>query len=267
MVNSWTLKSIVMKQILLILLTCFSLASFSQPLMGIIASSQNNATTVNYLYGNIMAESFEGTGYQTSGWTETIGTNSGCLVNEDNTDITITGGGSQVLKLVKVITPTATTAASAARAVYSFAATNPTTYLDYYVYISAFYLPTSGNYIYLGRSIDSASGVLYSTRLENYSGELRFYNEIYTGNNWLVRRYPTSGSISLNTWHHVQIKYDVPNMLCAMYVDGSEVYAATITGTPKDGIKTLILGDNNNVMSATTYLDLVNISSTTFFVP
>jgi len=35
-----------MKQLFLILLTCFSLASFSQPLIGIIASSQNNAAMV-----------------------------------------------------------------------------------------------------------------------------------------------------------------------------------------------------------------------------
>lgn len=42
MENYRTLKSIVMKQILLILLTCFSLTSFGQSLIGITSSSQNN---------------------------------------------------------------------------------------------------------------------------------------------------------------------------------------------------------------------------------
>jgi len=47
--NYRTLKSIAMKQILLILLTCFRLISFGQPLMGILSSSQNNGTSFQNL--------------------------------------------------------------------------------------------------------------------------------------------------------------------------------------------------------------------------
>lgn len=214
---------------------------------------------------NLLSESFEGTGYEHTWATEGIGTNSGCLVDEDNTGITApTGGGSQVLKVVKVITPTATVAASKAYARYNFATDQPITYVDFYLQVNAHGLTTSGNMITVFKAQDGTSVDNTKIYLRNLSGNIKFYSDTYTGGADINGTFPATGSITLNQWYHIQILYDITNHLYSVTINGTVISSGTLTSVHSAGIKYMFLGDFENIFPATLYYDLVNISSTNF---
>jgi hypothetical protein len=235
-----------------------AITSWNQSAIG--AASANN---------DILAESFEGTGYQTTGWSETIGANSGNIVDEDNTDVTPpAGGGSQTLKIVKVITPTGTAAASAARSLKSLTGNNAIAYMDFYVMIHAHGLASDNDLVTLFTALNNTGDANSYLCLRNVSGNIKFYPELYTGNTFIVGTYPTSGSITLDQWYHIQIKYDVTNMAYSFYIDNNSVLSgSTITGTPISNTHYLNVGDNSYVKTLTAYFDMVNVSSTNFYNP
>lgn len=78
MENHRTIKGIAMRNILLILLMCLGLTSFSQPLAGIISSSQNNISTGNVIptSGLVREYLLNGDGVETI--SATNGTLTGC---------------------------------------------------------------------------------------------------------------------------------------------------------------------------------------------
>jgi hypothetical protein len=216
---------------------------------------------------DLLDESFEGTGYENS-WAETIGSNESNLVDEDNTDVARpTGGGSQILKIVKDVTPTATAAASAAKTVYDFGSVQSDTYVDFYIMINAHGLASSGNQMRLFVMYDG-SLIAGGLNLYNASGSIRFEVNSRINGEYIYAYYPESGSITLNQWYHFQYKYDVnEGKYSATIDDYNTVIAGDITGTSPTGVRYVEFGSAINTYTLTAYYDLLNISSTNFYSP
>lgn len=218
---------------------------------------------------DLLTESFEGAGYEHT-WSEAVGANTGCVVDEDSTAVLypITGDGTQRLKLVKVISPTATALASKAFTQTNISAgDNPIAYIDFYVLINAHGLASSGNKVNIFRSRDSSGANSLDVGLQNYSGNIRLYVAANTGTTggWLSASYPSTGSITLDQWYHVQLMYDITNHVYSGSIDGISLIGGSLTDGHSTGVKTLYVGDYENVFAATMYMDLVNISSTNFY--
>ena len=211
---------------------------------------------------DIFHESFEGTGYENT-WTELIGANTGCIVNEDSSDLTPpTGGGSQTLKMVKVITPTATATASRAAAYTTLNSEKPITYLDFYVNIAAHGL-SAGDELNIYSGNDAGWSGAAFLNLYNMAGTLKFHAFVYNNGNWSSSGY--SVALSLNQWYHIQFIYDATNKLYSCMLDGAAIITGSLAGAYRTGIKILEFGDESNVKTATTYFDSINISSTNFY--
>jgi len=210
---------------------------------------------------DLLDESFEGTGYEHS-WAETIGANESNLVDEDNTDVARpSGGGSQVLKIVKDITPTATASASRAITIHDMGSIEPTVYVDFYVMINAHGLTSNLNELLLC-SLDGGSLMTGHLSIINVSGDIKF---AYNDSNYPYALYPTSGSITLDQWYHIQMSYDVTNETYSCLIDGNYIYGGIISGTPSTGTQYITLGSPSNIFTLTAYFDLINISSTNFY--
>lgn len=252
-----------MKQILLILLTCFSLTGIGQPLMGIISSGNNNvsAPAPNW---NVFSEGFEGTGYQNT-WTESLGANPGNLADEDATGIAPVGG-THAMHIIEAITPTATAAAAKAQ-IYTgnFAAVAPIAYMDFYVQIHLYSLPAANNSVTLMEFRDGIGDPVFTVSLREVSGAFKLQSKIFNNGTSEVYNYPASGSVIVDTWYHIQMKYDVTNMRYSFAIDGNAVVVdVALTGTVKAGIKRLFMGDGGSVKYVDFYMDNLNISSTNF---
>lgn len=258
MENYRTIKGITMRNILLIILLSFSLTSIGQPLMGIISSSQNNVSLSIPANNNILAETFEGTGYSVAGWTETIGTNAGCLVDEDNTDATPVQG-TQALKVVSINTPTAAQAnAYANRSITS----SPILYFDAYIQIASHGLTTNAQQIILVKAMNASYQPVFTINLY-YS--TRAYVQVGYYNNGTTS-FLASGDLTLNHWYHIQIKYDSTNLAYSVIVDGTILSSGSLTGTLRGNVTMMRIGSESQ-FPVVAYFDEVNISSTNFYVP
>jgi hypothetical protein len=232
-----------------------AITSWSQGTFG--AAAANN---------DILTESFEGTGYQTTGWSEEIGANTGNIVDEDNTGVTPPiGGESQTLKIVKVITPTGTVAASTARSLKTLGGNYAIAYMDFYVMINAHGLSSDNDLVTLFTALNNTGDANSYLCLRNVGGNIKFYPELYTGDTFITGIYPTVGSITLDQWYHIQIKYDATNMSYSFYIDDNPILSGSITGTPISNTHYLNVGDNSFVKTLTAYFDLINVSSTNFY--
>lgn len=213
---------------------------------------------------DLLEESFEGVGYEET-WTEQVGTNAGCVVDEDNTDVARpTGGGDQILKLVKVITPNGTSAGSCARIIHDYGSVQPIVYADFYVMINAHGLASNGNAVALFRLNDGAQDAM-GIELINNAGSIQFEIWSYRNSTINYEFYPESGSITLNQWYHIQMSYDVTNGTYSTVIDGINVWAGSIVGTSATGTRYVYVGSYSDIHTITAYFDLVNISSTNFY--
>lgn len=251
---------VTMKYFITILLLVLSISVNAQ-LIGIASSAGNASGGGPAPNWDLFSESFEGTGYENS-WTTGIGTNPGNVIDPDNTDISPpTGGGSQILKMVKTTTPTA----SQARAnIYTgYFTVRPISYTDYYVYVDSHSLAASA-YVTVLDIRDGAGAAVFNLSARNLSGELKWYTWIFNNGVSQTHTFPASGAISLDTWYHIQFKYDVTNMMYSYHINGNAVVAETaLTGTVRAGIGRIFIGDGtNNTISW--YSDLLRISSTNF---
>jgi len=217
---------------------------------------------------DLLVESFEGAGYQNA-WSETIGANESNLVDEDNADVARpTGGGSQILKIVKDITPTATNAASAAKIVHDFGSVQPATYTDFYMMINAHGLTSSGQDIRLFVMHDGSTIAGGINLLRTSLGYIVF--EVFTNINstYTVSYYYESGaSITLDHWYHIQFSYDVTGGTYSAIIDDHSVLGGSISGVSPTGVRYMELGSALNIHTLTAYFDLLNVSSTNFYSP
>jgi hypothetical protein len=186
---------------------------------------------------DLLSESFEGVGYTETGWTEHLGANESNLIDEDNTDVAApTGGGSQILKIVKDITPTGTQAASAAWVDNDLGSEQPITYVDFYVMVNAHGLTDPGDYVYLYRGLNSGWSNVNTLILRNTAGDIRFFAGRYSGGSEDGFYYPSTGSITLDQWYHVQLKYDVTNHRILCVIDGHYLYSGTLEEAHRTGM-------------------------------
>jgi hypothetical protein len=215
---------------------------------------------------DLLTESFEGAGYENT-WSELIGTNESNLIDEDNTDVARpTGGGNQILKIVKDITPDGSGAAARARTTYDLTTIRSAAYADFYVRINAQGLTSVGNHVDLFQMNDGvhSAGIL---ELINTSDGIKFATSFYVNSTDTYNAYPANGSITYDQWYHIQIEYDITNGTYSTSIDGLSVAGGTITGTSSTGIRYVHLGSGSESYTLTAYFDLVNISSTNFYIP
>lgn len=213
-------------------------------------------------FGNLLDEGFEGTGYQNT-WSETIG--SGSVVDEDSTAVTPpTGGGSQILNIQKV-SPNYN-----AKTRFDMGSEQSITYSRFYVYITSEGLSNS-QFHYLFRTYNGSSQNVTNLRLnQNASGELRFqYDYWNNGGTSLSANYPNvalgAGSISLNTWYKIELKYDATNSSVEFRVNGSTVGSAgTLTGSLRNPPRYIDLGNDSFSYTLNAYYDRVAVDSTIY---
>lgn len=216
---------------------------------------------------DLLEENFEGTGYEDT-WIEAIGTNAGCLVDEDNADVARpTGGGSQVLKLVKVITPTGTAAASKAFTQRILANNKPIMYIDFYVLINAHGLASDGDKVAVFAGKADNYNTAFEVFLQQIGTDIRFNIAPRAISSFSFGTAKGAGSITLDQWYHFQILYDVTNHLYSVAIDGTNVQSGAVPEPYIGGIRRLYVGDDTNVKTATYYFDMVNVSSTNFYSP
>jgi len=213
-----------------------------------------------YAYGDILQESFEGTGYENS-WTEVVGSNTGVLVDEDNTESTITGGGSQILKTVSAIVPTATSTASRAYTTFT-APVKQAIYADFWVYLDSHSITaSSAQAVAILQDSTSAANTCITLSAYNNAGTLKFF--VTTFNNNALANFTSSVTWELDTWYHAQLKYDITNMTYAVNINGSEITSGALTGTVRANVKRLRFGANATT-TYTAFYDLVNLDSGEF---
>jgi hypothetical protein len=210
---------------------------------------------------DLLDESFEGAGYEHS-WAETIGANESNIVDQDNTDVARpAGGGAQILKIVKDITPTATATASRAITIYDIGSIEPSVYVDFYVQINANGLTNPADEVKLC-TLSGGSLITGMLSLINSSGNIKF---TYNDSNYPYALYPTAGGITLDQWYHIQMSYDNINGTYSCLIDGNYVYGGIISGTPSTGTQYITLGSASDIFTLTAYYDLINVSSTNFY--
>jgi len=222
----------------------------------------------DYLYGNIVQESFENTstpGYDASGWVEVIGANTGNEVNENSTGTPPTGGGSQILRTSSNTTPTAD--ATNSRAYTTFNSTGSINavqamYADLWVNVEGHSLSslTAAACVHLLDSTAAANPCI-QLNVYNEAGTLKWYVSTYT--NGATSNYTSSVTLTTGTWYHVQMKYDITNMEYGVWINGTEIISAALTGTVRTNIDRLRLGVNATRELDVRY-DLINLDTGRF---
>lgn len=204
----------------------------------------------------VMSESFENTGspgYDNT-WSETLG--SGSTLDENNTDVARpTGGGNQVLKVVKV-SPNFN-----ARAAHNLGSELAITYNTCYVRINATDIAASGA-IRLFSGMTSSSTFPWNIRLLR-SGDgatYSFSNQYY--NNGATRTSTDATTISFDTWYRLRVKYDYTNTAWGWYVDDRTILEEALTGTYRPGAQYIHVGDASTANTLTAYFDLVSVQDT-----
>ena len=198
--------------------------------------------------GELIAESFEGAGYEND-WDETEGV--GSIVDPDSADVTPpTGGGSQILKIQK-ISPNFD-----ARAEYDTDSDNSITTTTFYVQITAEGI-INAEKIYLFRGVNSSWQVPVSLYLYQESDNLYFQFRLYNDgdDNW----YNSDNPINLDTWYKIDVEYDTVAETWAWEVDDVPQDSGTLTGTYRNGPRYFYLGDASYAKTLTAYFDLVSI--------
>jgi len=203
-------------------------------------------------WGDLSAESFEGTGYEES-WSETI--TGDTVIDEDSTDVTPpTGGGSQVLKIQSV------TVDDAAQTRRAFTADQPVTYTRCYVRIAA-------------EGVSAvASADLYSTQNAAFSlpfaiqlykdGSSNLYLRLKLYNNGAFAYYNSDNIANLNQWYLIEVKYDYTGATWYWKIDDVSQDSGSLTGTYRTGPRYWYLGPKTVVYTMTAYYDLFAISTT-----
>jgi len=230
-----------------------------------IGSSSITTWTNTPLYDGIAAnwdyanESFEGTGYSEGAvWSEVLG--AGSTADEDSTAVTPpTGGGSQVLKIQKVspnFNAIARRTLSSERAI---------TYTSFYLYINAEGLADSQQMDIVYARDTALINVWRIALAQSPTNILKLRSYVYSNNT--DQTMIAEPVINLNTWYHVEVKYDSTNLTYDLRLDGTSLANGSITGTPRTGIRQYNFGSASFSYTLTMYADLFQVSSTNFYIP
>lgn len=209
--------------------------------------------------GSIFNESFEGAGYENSGWTEDVG--AGCTVDEDSTLTPPTGGGSQVLRLVS--------------ATSGFYARNGNLIADLPTCVySSFFFKVISEGMADGAEAElffAASGApdwkdLFHLYIHDIAGVLYLRLDcLYDGSS---HSFTSDSAIALNTWYQVDIKWDIPNHAWEWRLgDGTTQVTqdnGTLSGTHGLSFRNFYFGDRWNAQTWETLVDLVWLDATAY---
>lgn len=208
-----------MKKIELILIVFFIVATAGAKIievpeiqakmnLWVISGAQTNTAGETIVFD----EKFEGTGYEESGWSETVG--GGATVDEDadTSDVSSPAGwGSQCLKIVA---PENTDA---------FVAQERSSLSDSWLRIEvviASHSISSGNHGLLLIVWDFDYSDVYTLRTVNIGGTLYFQIAVY--HDGTENEYTSLNSISLDTRYRIEVKWDVTNDVWAWRIDGAD---------------------------------------------
>lgn len=217
-----------MKQILLIILTCFSLASFSQPLIGIISSSQNNATTNVAADLNAKVYAYyqlnESSGSLIDAMGNNAGTNAGAVANQSAKFST---GYNFDTETDWLEFPYTTLPLSENRA------------------ISLWFKPNAINVSYiLANEVTSAFAAKFDLEVSISNG-LVMVNNNDAGSEILTS---TAGSLITTTgvWYNVIVNMPTATQAAKIYLNGSDVTSSTDTwsGTKRTSDAQWIIGNS-----------------------
>lgn len=231
-----------------------------------INASQNNQIT-NGLVGlwsfngpditmpniDLLKEGFEvSPGYDTAGWSETIG--AGSAINEDSTAISRpTGGGNQLLEINKA-------ANANARTNFDFGSEKPITYFTVYFRMESSDIGTDG-YTYVVDTWDNGFSSIWMLQWAKSGSTPKIRFVLYNNDTWNTYDYP-AGAAALGTWYKISIKYDYTNSAWDFRVNDISVGSGGLTGTPRTGIRQIMLGSDSAFEDTyTAYYDLVKVSS------
>lgn len=233
-----------------------------QPFASVFLYTDFTPESPVYAYGNLIQESFEGTGYENT-WAETVGANTGNLVDEDNTETTTTGGGSQVLKTSSNTTPTATAAASRASTKYTLSSSQQVVYHGVWVKVASHSLANNASGLLTNIVDASGNQAIEIFVLKKSNGSNVFYVRYYQ-NGALTTTVTSDIGLITGKWYFVGLKYDITNMRVAAQVNGTSILDAALSGTVRASLQGVNCGHYNSTQAITNYLDLVNLDTATW---
>jgi hypothetical protein len=201
---------------------------------------------------DLVDENFEGTGYEET-WTETVGAGSG--VNEDSTAVARpVGGSAQVLQIDKV-DPNYN-----AKTVRDLGSALAITYASVWAYVTAEGLGSDESLIVMHGEDASANKAWYIKFHQKATGKYDYQMRVYSGGAWVAAA--SSAEVLLDTWHKLEMKYDVTNDAYEFRVDSASVVSAALTDAHRAGVRYITLGDAETAKTVTMYLDVCQVSST-----
>lgn len=217
-------------------------------------------TDISASTGNLLSESFESTkptnsGYDNSGWSETVG--SGSVFDTDNTEVSRpTDGGNQVLKIQKVASNYNALTAK------DLASNNAITYTSIYFQYDTYSL-SDGEMISIAEMRDSDGKLAWRLYFKYLSSgsytriNLRYYNN-GSDSNWST---DSTVNLSADTWYKLEVKYDVTNKAYEWKINGTSKGSGSLTGTLPLGGKNFRMGDFYTSKTATYYIDKFDVDS------
>lgn len=238
-----------------------------QPYESLLLFKDFTLPTPNYAYGNLLVEGFQGSqapgGYDLASWTETNGGNTGNVVDEDNTETTVTGGGTQVLKTVSNTTPSANATATRATAHHSFTSGDIAKVDVMYKMLSHGLATTSATGMVCTLQDASGNQCLEIFVYKTATALTKFYVRYYS-NGALTSTLLSDVPVVAGNWYHIKAYYDIANSRVFASANDAVIIDATMTGTLRANNGRISLGHYNSTQAISGYYDLLNIDTGIF---
>lgn len=241
--------------------TQYSTSVVIQPFESLLLFKDFTLPTPNYAYGDY-SESYQGSqapgGYDLAGWVETNGGNTGNVVDEDNTETTVTGGGTQVLKTSSNTTPTANATATRATAHLPFTSA-PIVKVDFmYKMLSHGLATTSATGLICVLQDASGNQCLEIFVYKTATSLTKFYVRYYS-NGALASASLSDIPIVAGNWYHIKAYYDITNSRVFASANDAVIIDAAMTGTLRANNGRFSAGHYNSTQAITGCFDLLNI--------
>lgn len=234
-----------------------SFGSGSKPkIYGSSAITSWSNSNISAETGDTLNESFEATGYDNAGWTETVG--SGSFVDEDSTAIARPSDGGNQELLIQKVSPNFN-----AKTRYDLGSAKPIMYARVLSNWTANGLGNATSIRVMAGFDNSGSLAWYVTFNKTAGGTTGYQFYYFTNGGWSNSTVQTSYGSS-STWYKHEVKYDATNMTYEWRINGSSIVSGSLTGTVKAGTRYIDLGDASNSYTVTMYLDRFAIDTSKY---